>query len=282
MAKIYVSQSSIRPIRWLLRLVGWCSIISGFIVLFGGNTDLLIYMPLGDSPAGSIGMGAFLVGLDLLLPDPYRKQRREKKKMERVYRQVYQTLPFGEGLKLLLKEYRRADLVKQVTSSVPFCRSILNQYPCRQVLDFIHTCHPEAAYILCAERLDNPGSTTIRSEDISARTAASGAGATPGHQQASAANASRIADLNALLAERKKETPRGTPLKKENIQLGPMLDQFYHGCDYYDAAGHRVMKYICIPDGPQGFGPIKVPEEIETLEQLMPWLVENHDFHLKK
>lgn len=79
----------------------------------------------------------------------------------------------------------------------------------------------------------------------------------------------------------RKFSRKHTPLT-DDIRLGDYLDPFYHRGDYYDAATHTVRKFVCIPGGPQGFGPIKVPEEIETLEQLLPWLVENHDFHLKK
>lgn len=72
-----------------------------------------------------------------------------------------------------------------------------------------------------------------------------------------------------------------TPLT-DDIRLGDYFDPFYHRGDYYDAATHTVRKFVCIPGGPQGFRSIRLPPEIKTLEQLLPWLAKNHDFHLKE
>ena len=269
MAKLYVTQSSVRPLRWALRILGWVVVASGILALFVGRSDSRsIYMLMGDNPVESIFMGGVLVILDLVLPDPYRKARREKRKMEKLYREVYKTFPAGDGLNQLLRQHGRGPLVKQINRSVTFCRSILERYPCREVLDFIHTYHPEAAYELCAARTSaapetpDSGATIVSGQKVSDNTA------------------SRISDINALLAAQGKKAS-GTPLGPDNLQLEAYLDPFYHRNDYYDAATHTVRKFVCIPGGPQGFSSITLPKEIRTVEELLPYLEKNHGFHLK-
>lgn len=288
MAKIYVSQSSVRPIRWLLRLLGWVAVAAGILTLIFGKNDFLTgYMLLGDSPAGNIGMGAFLVILDLVLPDPYRKARKAKRKLEKIYRKVYKTLPFGDGLNQLLKEYGQAELAKMVSQSIPFCQSVLNRHPCRQLLDFIHTYHPEAAYTICISGLKAAKTASeapqVPKAPVSTPKTSSGTTTIIHGQNVSANTDSRINDINVLLGARGEKTPpvSGTPLGKSNIQLSSYLDPFYHRGDYYDASSHSVHKFVCIPHGPQGYSVISLPKEIQTLEQLLPYLEANHGFHLK-
>ncbi len=229
MAKIYVSQQSVRPLRIFLRILGWVLIAAGIFVLKFGTNDLLtIYLPTGDNPVQGIGMGVFLVVLDLILPDPYRKARRERRRAKRQ----------GKTAQTGTATASRGTATVRTGAAATSGRTVIT-----------HQDPP----VITAEKTQDP-----KKKD------------------------SRIEGINALLSAKKNTAPAGTPLKRENIQLGPMLDQYWHGCDYYDAANHRVMKYVAIPDGPQGFGPIQVPDEITTLEQLLPWLVANHDFHLKE
>lgn len=280
MAKLYVTQSSVRPLRWALRILGWVVVASGIIALFAGRSDSRsVYMLMGDNPVESIGMGGVLVILDLVLPDPYRKARREKRKKEKTYREAYKAFPSGDGLNQLLRQYGRGPLVKQINQSVTFCQNILERYPCREVLDFIHTYHPEAAYIVCHNAPKAAGTTPAAPE-----TSDSGTTTIIQGENVSGNTATRISDINALLAsrgEKASQPEKGTPLGPDNLQLEAYLDPFYHRNDYYDAATHTVRKFVCIPGGPQGFSTITLPKEIRTLEELLPYLESNHGFHLK-
>lgn len=276
MAKLYVTQASVRPLRWMLRILGWMSVAAGIVILLTGETDsAFLYLPFGGEPLESIGMGAFLVILDLLLPDPDRKARREKRKLEKVYREAYKNFPSGDGLNQLLRQYGRGQLVKQINQSIHFCQIILDRYPCREVLEFIHTYHPEAAYALCAARKNavTPAAPPETPDSTGTTTIIQG-------QNAGGNTASRISDINALLAAQGEKTS-GTPLGPDNLQLAAYLDPFYHRNDYYDAATHTVRKFVCIPGGPQGFSSITLPKEIRTVEELLPYLEKNHGFHLK-
>ena len=273
MKKTIVSQNRLRFLRILLWILGWANVIGGVWALISGESNFLsAFLFTEKKPLGSAVMGGVLLLCDLALALFALPQRQEERKNKRAYRAACRSLPGGTGLADLRLQYGQLELNRRTLTDSEFCRGILTRYPCREVLQHIHAHNPQAAYLLSRERISGtkPAEPQVPEITISEKTP------DPGQ------TASRIAGLNALLFEKKEAATVGTPLKKENIQLGPMLDQYWHGCDYYDAANHRVMKYIAIPDGPQGFGPIKVPDEIETLEQLMPWLVENHGFHLKE
>lgn len=280
MAKLYATPDQVRWLRIPLRIIGWVNLISGLSVLITGKSNFLSdYLFTSTEPLYSALMGGALVLLDLGLVLYELPQRRERYKNKRAYRAACRKLPAGTGMAELNRQYRQQEMNRRTLTDSGFCRQILDRYPCREVLQYIHSHNPETAYMLSREILARGTPAP------DPRYAVPKAPADPPPEEKKPdvhLTASRIDDLNALLASRKDEVPEGTPLKREDIQLGPMLDQYWHGCDYYEAATHRVMKYIAIPDGPQGFGPIQVPEEITTLEQLLPWLVENHDFHLKE
>ena len=69
---------------------------------------------------------------------------------------------------------------------------------------------------------------------------------------------------------------------KEDLDLSEYFDPFYHRGDVYIAAQHCVRKRVVIPGGPQGYVPIKVPENIKTKGKLYKFLIREHKFVKRK
>lgn len=80
------------------------------------------------------------------------------------------------------------------------------------------------------------------------------------------------------------------PLGEKDIPLGKYV-QGYKNCSpisvsendiVYIASTHKVRARVLIPDGPQGYTLIEVPENIHTLKELLLFLKRKNGFVLSK
>ena len=68
---------------------------------------------------------------------------------------------------------------------------------------------------------------------------------------------------------------------KEDFILSEYFDADNHSGYMYIASQHCVQKRVVIPDGPQGYFIIKIPQNIKTKEKLYKFLIQKHKFTKK-
>ena len=149
------------PVRWLLRLGGWS-------VLFLGITSVILPIDysysdyMGGSP---LFIGAVLVILDLLLPDPVRKARRMRKKLEKLYTTIYNALPANAAafdLAKLTGGYSNLDM--QIRMYSHSAKALFQKAPVKETLFYIHQLNPQASYEICVDILNAAKSQTANNQ----------------------------------------------------------------------------------------------------------------------
>lgn len=136
------------PVRWLMRIGGWSVLVSGiFTAIF--PTDSPYPYAFGGSP---LLFGAFLVILDLLLPDPVRKARRMRKKLEKLYNAVYNALPSNAAAFDLAKRTSGLpNLDMQIQLYSYSAKALFQEAPVKETLFYIYRLNPQAGYEICVD-----------------------------------------------------------------------------------------------------------------------------------
>lgn len=136
------------PVRWLLRISGWSMLVVGiFSIIFPSDYSYSSY--IGGSP---LIVGALLVILDLLLPDPVRKSKKMRKKLEKLYTAVSDALPSNAAAFDLAKRtsgYSNLDMQIQLYSYS--AKTLFQKAPVRETLSYIHKLNPQAGYEICID-----------------------------------------------------------------------------------------------------------------------------------
>ena len=150
--KIYKSEVESGLIRWLMRLSGWFSLMMGIAILVLGRYTDAVNDYFYEGPVKPLAIGALLVVLDLLLPDPVRARRRAKKKCEKLYQKLCKALPSNRALfDAAVSPTTRALLERQLRMQGNLGKVLFQKAPTREMLTFIHACNKNAAYEICAE-----------------------------------------------------------------------------------------------------------------------------------
>ena len=100
-------------------------------------------------------VGIILVVLDFLLPDPVRNARKHRKKLTKLYTEVYNALPSNETALLVSKKisgYSNPDF--QVRSYASAAKALFRSAPYKESLRYIYTLNPQAAYEICIEMVE--------------------------------------------------------------------------------------------------------------------------------
>ncbi len=140
------------PIRWLIRISGWFSLavgLSQFVIPVNSPFSYYSYI---ENP---LLIGIVLIVLDLLLPDPVRNARKQRKKLAKLYAAVYEALPSNEAAFLVSKKisgYSNPDIQVRTYSSA--AKAIFRAAPCKESLRYIHTLNPQASYEICIELVE--------------------------------------------------------------------------------------------------------------------------------
>ena len=90
--------------------------------------------------------------LDLILPDPVRKARRMRKKLEKLYSAVYSALPSNAAVFDLAKKtsgYSNLDL--QIKLYPYSAKDLFQKAPVQETLFYIHHLNPQMAYEICID-----------------------------------------------------------------------------------------------------------------------------------
>lgn len=154
--KIYKSEVESGPIRWLLRITGWCSLFMGILMLITQKTLPALYDIIGvsfpDGPAMPLFAGVVLTVLDYFLPDPKRARRKLKRKYEKLYKAVCKALPSNkDGFAAAVTPTTRPLLERQIMREASFAVDLFKKVPLREMLVFIHDWNKQAAYAICLE-----------------------------------------------------------------------------------------------------------------------------------
>ena len=153
------------PVRWLLRISGWFALVIGifigiFTVIIPENTLFLF-----DYFAQNLIIGAFLVILDLLLPDPAREARRMKKKLKKLYRAVYNALPSNASVfELAKKTSGFSNLEMQIRLYPHIAKVLFQRAAAKETLSYIHKLNPQASYEICVDILNTVKNQTSNNQ----------------------------------------------------------------------------------------------------------------------
>ena len=169
--KISRQEAQSGPVRWLLRISGWFILVIGIftliITVIIPENSLFPFYYFDPSP---LIIGAFLVILDLLLPDPVREARRMKKKLKKLYRAVYNALPSNASVFELAKKTSGfsnsgfSNLEMQIRLYPHIAKALFQRAATKETLSYIHKLNPQASYEICVDILNTVKNQTSNNQ----------------------------------------------------------------------------------------------------------------------
>ena len=149
--KVYKKDVQSGPLRWLMRLSGWCALIVSAVILIFGKPENTVSV-FTENPIVSLVLGVLLVALDFIWPDPARQRKQMKRKCKKLYAAICKALPSnGEAFSAAVNSGNRSLIEQQVRKNPSFAKDLFYKVPTKEALVYIHTLNQQAAYGICAE-----------------------------------------------------------------------------------------------------------------------------------